>query len=138
MNGRSPINISVTVILVIVLIYLVYINHLQDIIDVKNLNNIKCHKEMALPRINRCDKLVIESVIEDYWKKRSMNKSNVSRIINNIRVGVMRGFISGVIIGNSFESITVGALVFGLVSGISTAHNLSQKTSLFMLKNKPT
>jgi hypothetical protein len=115
-----------------------YTNILQDIQDEKNLDKIVCHKEVDLPKIKGVDKLVIESVVEEYWKKRSMNKSNCAKIWNDIRTGFVRGALGGAIVGGGWEGSASGAIVFGTMSGLSRAYHLVYGKPSFLKDHKHT
>jgi hypothetical protein len=131
-------NISACIILFFIFIYLLHGNDAYDNMDKKQLNTIICHKEVDLPDIDITDRLVIESVIEKYNKKRAMNKSNRARILESIKSGIIRGVIGGAIVGKGFEGAASGAVVFGAISGISTAYSLIYDRSSFLNEKKHT
>lgn len=139
-SDLKNINVSICTVLFIVFIYLLYMNLTIDSTNTRKLDNIICHKEVLhkLPKIKDVDKLVIESVIEDYWRKRSMNKSNCGKIWNEIKGGVLRGIIGGVIVGGGMSGAISGAIVFGSMSGLMKAYNLSHGKMIYLSNIKHT
>lgn len=137
-SGFGKFNIGFSVALLFIFIFLLYLNIVKDLQDKKTLDDIICHKEVDLPNIRNMDKLVIESVIEEYWKKRSMNKSNCAKIWNDIRTGFMRGALGGVIVGKGYAGVVSGAFVFGALSGLSRSYHLTYGKSSFMMDYKHT
>ena len=140
-SGGSDIkkfNIGLSVVLLFIFIYLLYANIIQDIQDKKILDEIVCHKEVDLPKIRGVDKLIIESVVEEYWKKRSMNKSNCAKIWNDVKTGVVRGALGGAIVGGGWSGAASGAIVFGTMSGLSRSYHLKYGKSSFLRDHKHT
>lgn len=131
-------NVGLSVVLFFIFIFLLYKNLIQDAQDGKALDKILCHKEVDLPNIRGVDKLVIESVIEEYWKKRSMNKSNCAKIWNDMRTGFVRGALGGAIVGGDWGGSASGAIVFSAISGLSKAYHLAYGKSSFLMDNKHT
>ncbi len=138
MRPPNNINKSICLVLVIIFLYLVYCNFIEDTNDKKTLSNIICHKEVKLPDIDEEDRLVMESVIEDYWKKRSMNKSNCSKILGEIKGGAIRGALGGALVGEGLTGAVSGAIVFGLMSGVLKAYNLKYGQRSFLHEDKHT
>jgi hypothetical protein len=140
-GGESEIekfNIGLNVSLFFVFIFLLYANIIQDMQNKNKLNTIVCHKEVNLPKIRDADKLIIESVIEKYWKKRSMNKSNCVKIWNDMKFGFIRGALGGAIIGRDWEGTVSGAVVFSAISGLSKAYSLNYNKPSFLKDRKHT
>jgi hypothetical protein len=137
-SDNKKINISLCIVLFFIFMFLLYKNTVRDIEDSKNLGTILCHKEVKLPHINTIDKLIIESVIEDYWKKRSMNKSNCYIIWDDIKHGFVRGALGGAIIGGSISGAASGAIVFGSISGLFKAYNLTYSQQKYLMDYKHT
>jgi hypothetical protein len=137
-SGLETFNVGLSVALFFVFIFLLHANIIQDAQDEKKLDKIVCHKEVDLPKIRGMDKLVIESVIEEYWKKRSMNKSNCAKIWNDMRTGFVRGALGGAIVGGGWGGSASGAIVFSTLSGLSRAYNLTYGKSSFLRDNKHT
>jgi hypothetical protein len=134
-DGESrlrKLNVGLIVALLLVFIFLLYANIMQDVQNKKKLNEIVCHKEVNLPNIRVVDKLIIESVIEEYWKKRSMNKSNCVKIWNDMKFGFVRGALGGAIIGRDWEGTMSGAVVFSAISGLSKAYTLNYGKPSFL------
>lgn len=132
------INTSLLAVLICIMVVLIYMNIQQDILDEKTLNSIECHKDIEIPEIKNIDKLVIESVIENYWSKRTMNRSNRIRIYDEIMNGSIKGAIGGAIIGGSALIALEGAVVHGAISGAAKAYNLLYKKTPFINDNKHT
>ena len=124
----------------IIIIYLYICNMSIDNNSKRELSNTVCHKEVKdrLPEIDKTDRLIIESVIYDYQKKRSMNKSNCSRIIDSIKKGAFRGAIGGAIVGNGINGSLTGALVFGTINGLMRSYELSHNKNIFLMNTKDT
>lgn len=131
-------NVGLSVALFFVFIFLLHANIVQDLDDEKTLDKIVCHKEVDLPKIRGVDKLVIESVIAEYWKKRSMNKSNCAKIWNEMRTGFVRGALGGAIVGEGWGGAASGAIVFGTMSGLFKAYNLTYGKASFLRDHKHT
>lgn len=141
MYGKEKaINIVPFIILIIIFIYLLCLNLEIDKSNDIKLNNIVCHKEVerTLPVISETERLVIESVISDYWKKRKMNKSNMSKIINSIENGAMRGALGGIILGGGIYGAATSGLVFGTMGGLLTSYNLTYGSTKYLNNIKHT
>jgi len=124
--------------LIVICIILLYYNYQKDLEDIHTLNGIICHKEVSLPSINTTDRLVIESIIEEYWKKRKINKSRCAKIINDIKTGISRGIMSGFITGMSPTTAVTGGVALGAVSGVLKAYNLSYSPTSYLKSSKHT
>jgi hypothetical protein len=131
-------NIGLNIVLSIIFLYLLYVNIQQDISDTKELDGILCHKEIELPKIKIIDKLMIESVIENYGKNKSRNKSNSAKIWTEIKSGFTRGALGGAIVSSDLGVIFSGALVFGSMSGLFKAYNLIYGSTLVLRYKKHT
>ena len=137
-NDLEKINVGLSVVLFFIFLFLLYANIMKDIEDKEILDKIVCHKEVDLPKIRGVDKLIIESVIEEYWRKRSMNKSNCAKIWGDVKTGIVRGALGGAIVGGGWSGAASGALVFGTMSGLSKAYNLTYGKSHFLREYKHT
>jgi hypothetical protein len=137
-SGLEKFNVGLSVALFFVFIFLLYANIIQDAQDKKTLDEIVCHKEVDLPKIRDVDKLVIESVVEEYWQKRSRNKSNCAKIWNDMSTGFVRGALGGAIVGGDWGGVASGAIVFSTLSGLSSAYHLTYGKSSFLRDNKHT
>jgi hypothetical protein len=137
-SGLGKFNVGLIVALFLVFIFLLYLNIIQDMQNKKKLNKILCHKEVNLPKIRDVDKLIIESVVEKYWKKRSMNKSNCVKIWNDMKFGFVRGALGGAIIGRDWGGTVSGAVVFSAISGLSKAFSLNYGKPSFLKERKHT
>jgi hypothetical protein len=122
-RGSGKFNIGLGIALFLIFIYLVQCNITQDIMDEKKLDTIVCHKDVELPPMKDIDKLAIESIIEDYWKKRSMNKSNCAKIWGDMKMGIIRGVLGGILIGGGIDGAISGAIMLGGMSGLFRAYN---------------
>jgi hypothetical protein len=120
----NQLNTGVIILLIIIFVFLLYKNIKQDIDDEERLSNIICHKEVNVPKIKEIDILVIESIIEEYNKKKAMNISNYASIWSDTKKGIFRGVLGGVIIGGGMEGIIISAITFGTLSGFSKAYDL--------------
>lgn len=105
------------------------------------LHQIKSHKEVnkkytSMPEMER---LKIEAVIEEYWMKRSMNKSKCSKIWTEVRRGVMRGAIGGLVMGGgSAGGVVSGAVIFGAINGVLKGYDLLNSGPTYLLNSKQT
>jgi hypothetical protein len=131
-------NMGLLVVLIFMFIILLYFTILQDIEDGKTLDSIVCHKEINIPDIKCIDILVIESVIENYRKKRAMNKSGYAKVWGDVKNGFIRGAFGGMILGNGIEGAIPGSIVFGLLSGLLKAHSIVYGESSFLNLKKHT
>jgi hypothetical protein len=137
-RGTGKINTGLGIILILIFIYLVQYNIKQDMMDKKELDTIVCHKDVQLPPMKDIDKLAIESIIEDYWKKRSMNKSNCAKIWGEMKTGITRGALGGILIGGGLDGAISGAIMLGGMSGLFRAYNLTYGKSPFLNPGKHT
>lgn len=137
MNNFKDFDISICVILLILFMYLIHLNASIDNCKLAKLDNIVYHKNFDLPKIKPSERLVIESVIEDYLKKRKMNKSNCSKIWNNVKNGAMRGALGGAIVGSGISGAAAGAVIFGAIGGLNKAYNLTNNTSFYLRDDMP-
>lgn len=137
-NKTGGIDIGICIVLMFIFMHLMQLNIVLDRENVHELNNIPSHKEIQLPVISTTSRLVIESVISDYNKKRNMNKSNCAKIMSNIRTGAIRGAIGGAIMGGGLQGALSSAFVFGSLGGIMNAYNLAYSERSYLLNNKHT
>ncbi len=137
-NSLDTLNIGFLVVIVCIFIYLLHSNILQDISDNNTLDSIQCHKEVDIPEIKNMDKLVVESIIEEYLKKRAMNKSNYDRIWGDVISGGVKGALSGAIIGGTLISAIEGVIVYGTISGTHKAYTLLYGKDKFLSPHKHT
>lgn len=137
-TGLERINIGISIALFVIFLYLLYTNNNIDKKNVMDLDMTVCHKEVILPKIRDIDRLVIESVFSEYWQKRSMNKSNCSKIWSDVKSGVISGALSGAIIGSGASSVIAGGLVGGVISGTMKAYGLVNGKSQYLLATKHT
>lgn len=128
--GDKDINVTVALVLFIVFLYLMQKNMECDERNKAALKAMPCHKEVDIV-VDDDERLKIESVIEDYWKKRAMNKSKCSKVMNSIQTGMIRGALGGAIVGGGMHGAVSGAVVFGSMSGIMKAYNLAYSKSVF-------
>lgn len=134
----SNINVGMSIVLFFIFMFLLHANIMKDIEYARKLDKIVCHKEVDIPKIRGVDKLVIESVIEEYWKKRSMNKSKCSRIWRDLKTGFIRGALSGFITGGGVSGAASGAVVFGMLSGLTQAYHSTYSKPSYLNSNKHT
>jgi len=137
-HPEDDLNYSLCLVLLLIFIYTSYENYQEDSRNRIKLKSIISHKNVELPKIEQTDRLIIESVIEDYWRKRSLNKSNCKKIINSILDGMFRGAMGGLILGRDVKGAANGAIVFGAISGVFKAYNIIHKGDRFLLMNKHT
>lgn len=128
---------SVAIVLLIILIYLTSYSYREDYIHQLKLNQIPCHREIPenVQHISIKDRLAIERIIEQYMKKRKMNKSHCKKIISSIRDGMIRGALGGLVMAGS-EGVVSGAVVFGLLNGVMTGWSFRVHDNSFMLDHK--
>ena len=131
-------NYGLFVAILIMFIFISYKNYNLDINNRNELQKIISHKNVELPKMQETERLMIESVIENYWKKRTLNKSNSRKIWNSIKSGAFRGAMGGLVLGNTTTSALQGAIVFGTISGLFRGYNIMYEDSVFMLKDKQT
>lgn len=136
--SKDCFNYSLFIIILILFIFIFYENYQCDKYNKKELKKIISHKNVELPEISNTERLITESIIENYWKKRSLNKSNSMKIWNSIKSGAFRGAMGGLILGNTTESALQGALVFGTLSGLFKGYNMMYESTIFMLNDKQT
>jgi len=139
-DKEKNINIILFIVLFIVFIYLLCLNSEIDKSNDIELNNIVCHKEVekTLPVISNTDRLMLESVISEYWKKRKMNKSNMSKIFNSIENGAMRGVLGGAVLGGGIYGAVTSGIVFGTMGGLLTSYNLTYGKTVYLNNIKHT
>ena len=139
MSAQSrPLNFGVMVALTLIFLVLLYKNMEIDKKNDAHLGQMVCHKEVKLPSIHDTDVLIIESVIEKYWKKCNMNKSNTAKIWGDIKMGAARGVLGGAIVGSGPVGALTSAVVFGTLSGVSRAYSLTYGSMSFLNVKKHT
>ncbi len=121
-----------------VFIFLLQKNWEIDKKNTQELEKMTCHKEVNLPQVSEKNILIVESIIEQYWKKRSMNKSNTSKIWGDVKMGVTRGILGGVLIGGTPASIGTSAFIFGTLSGVLRAYGLAYGRRVYLHGHKHT
>jgi hypothetical protein len=127
------------ILLLLIFIYLLYVNEQIDKNNAAVLEKITSHKEVTLPRMSNLDKLMIESVVEEYYKKREMNKSHYTKIWSSLKTGIVRGGLGSAIMGNDAPTVLATSAVYGALSGIFKAYDLStDNTKTFVNKYKQT
>jgi hypothetical protein len=134
-NKLKRVNISIMVVMLVLFIFLLYCNITQDAQDATELNGIVCHKEITLPKIKNVDRLMIESVTEEYLRKRSINKSNCAKIWSEIKTGIFRGALGGAIVGGGWDGAASGAIVFGSMAGLFRSYDLIYGKSVVLKNN---
>ena len=106
-------------IFLVILLTFIYI-HASSIDTEKEelLKNRHCPSEYQYP-ISHTERHKIEQVIRDYKTRRSTNKSNTTKIINEIVLGALRGGLGGAVLGGE-AGIIPGMIAFGTLGGILT------------------
>jgi hypothetical protein len=137
MAKLKNLNTTLGVVLTLLLLYVLYINSADDRANATVLKHELCHKELNMPDIDPVDKLIIEAICENYDKKKDMNVSKCSKILNEVGLGAIRGTLVGALMGGGLEGAVSSALTFGLVSGLSKGYSLSKENGHVLLKNKP-
>ena len=127
---------AVMIISVLYFAYLIQYNMELDADNYMRLSGQVSHKQVIVPNITFEERIKIESVIEDYKKKKTMNKSNINRIVTGIRDGMIRGALGGAFMGKSVEGSILGAIVFGSMGGIMKAHSLVHDHPYYLYPEK--
>lgn len=122
MDKLKNINVGLLLIVMLLLAYYTYKVIELDNLNRSVINNTISHQEVDLPDIPQESRLVIEQVIEEYWTKRSMNKSKCANVLTNIKIGTMRGALAGAVLGGGTSGIASGAIVYGALSGLASAY----------------
>ena len=135
---HNKLNVGLLCILMIILIYQLFVVSMLDHANNHELKKTICHKEIKLPEISRNDRLIIESIISEYLKKRKMNKSIRIKTCEEFKLGMIRGAIGGLILGGSLEGAVIGAVVFGTMGGLFKTYSIIFKPSLFLQDDKHT
>ena len=135
----QDINIGALVAVFMVFVYLFVENMRIDNDNYLRLEHIPSHKEVPVPDISDADRLVIEKVMNDYWEKRKMNKSNCSRISTSIKDGVLAGAVSGAVLGSGITPILTSSIISGSISGLLKSYSLRSGTGTkYLIQSKPT
>lgn len=81
------------------------------------------------------ERIKIESVIDNYFTKRNMNKSQCSKIKKSMIEGFTRGALGGLIINASLGNIANSAITFSVMNGIMKLFTLNNPSNTFILQN---
>tara|TARA_Y100000389_G_C17244324_1_gene404794 strand:- start:85 stop:504 length:420 start_codon:yes stop_codon:yes gene_type:complete len=133
----KDINVTLIVVLIIIFIYLLSVNFSIDRKNRKELNNIVSHKEIILPNTGEIERLKIENIIDNYHKKKSMNKSKYSSVLSEIKKGAVRGALGGALLGGDLESTVISSIIYGMISGVFKAYNQVYPSINSINGNKP-
>ena len=136
-NLLNELNIGYVLTVLIILLYLIWVNNKVD--QENKIILLSLYKPTVNEEISLKERAKIEMVIEEYWKKRSMNKSNCKKIFDDIKNGAVRGCISGIVMGSTPTGILSNAITVGTVSGTIKAFNLrnnSINSSRFLIPDR--
>lgn len=81
------------------------------------------------------DRIKIESVVDNYFTKRKMNKSQCSKIKKTMFEGFARGALGGLIINATPGNIANSAITFGVMNGLMVLFRLNSPSNAFILQN---
>lgn len=137
-NSLEGVNVKLTVVLIIIFIYLLGVNFSIDRRNSKELSNIVSHKEIKLPEAGEIERLKVENIIDNYYKKKSMNKSKSASVLSEVKKGALRGALGGALLGGDLESTIISSIVYGMISGVFKAYNQAYPSTDFINGNKPT
>lgn len=126
------IDTGLCIISILLLIYLIYININIDISNYELLDKITSHKEVKNIKTDNKNILKIESIIENYRKKRHMNKSNVLEISKNIIEGLCKGVLGGLFAGSSIAASIKSGIIYSTIAGLSTSYTLLNNKNTYM------
>ena len=126
------IDTGLCIISILLLIYLIYINISIDISNYELLDKITSHKEVKNIKTDKKNILKIESIIENYRKKRHMNKSNVLEISKNIIEGLFKGVLGGMFAGSGVVASIKSGIIYSTISGLSTSYTLLHNKNTYM------
>jgi hypothetical protein len=136
----SAINVYVVSFMVLILLCFVYVHKLIDNSNKLQLQQEVCHKEVKsqLPSVDDSQTLAIENIVENYIKKRSMNKSNISKIWNGMMYGAIFGLASSAIVSPKMPDILASSIVSGIIGGINISYRLLYVKKGWLSDSKPT
>lgn len=123
MPRLSEINILTSIPVVLILLFLLYENVRQDYKDRYYIQTTICHKKVQIPIITQEERLKIETVLDDYIKRRDKNISKLYKIFSELYVGAMRGVLGAAMLGGGINEMAAGAIVYGTISGFSRAYS---------------
>lgn len=123
-NTVKDINAGVSLVLFMMLTALLYANYKTDEKNMAILDACDSKPTVAVPTISRADRLAIEAVFEDYAKKKTMNLTNCSQIKEEVKTGAIRGALAAAVMGGGVSEAAAGAIVYGMISGMSKAYKL--------------
>ena len=90
------------------------------------IDDRKCAHELKhnravwrVPDINEYQQVRINMMIDNYFRRRSLNKSSYKKIMVSAREGAIRGAVGGCITGGP-AGIIPGAIVYGVLGAAST------------------
>lgn len=97
-----------------------------------------CHKDYDIESLTKAEELQIEAIVQRYNQKVRMNKSNILQIIYAMKLGAIRGFVSGIIFNGTIFSGVLGAFSIGTINGVITSNELKYTNNQFIHENKHT
>lgn len=112
-------NICVCILLLLTMLVILYSMYDDDKCKFTLMHNryIDEKSEEELSEIQR-----IEKIITDLKKRRALNKSTNRKVLNSIKLGIVRGVIGGVLLGSG--GVAISAITFGSIGGIMTGSTI--------------
>jgi len=129
---------AVKIVLLVLFIYILNCSIQRDIENKEQLARdpyTAIDKKKTFADLPLNERLKIESVVDDYFTKRKMNKSHCSKIKKAIFDGVVRGSVGGLIINATIGNIINGATTFGVVNGLMKMYTLHHSPNSFIIQD---
>jgi len=104
------------------IVVIIMIGLIVDAISCDNRNKTELRDNVNLwdiPDFDQYQQDRINKMIDNYFRRRSLNKSSYKKIIKSAREGIFRGAIGGCIT-NGPAGMIPGAIVYGVMSAVST------------------
>jgi hypothetical protein len=105
--------LSILIVICFVLIYTHYCEDRRAVPKILELKNETCRET----DLSYEDKHKIEVAIKNYKRREQANTSSLSKTVNAMKLGVMRGALTAVLFGN-LNMVLPSAIMFGSMEGI--------------------
>ena len=125
------------VIITIMFIYFTHICIVMDTNDIQTLTRITHYNDVKLQPLSQSATLQIENVIENYRKKRQLNKSRFIKVLESMQTGFTRGCLSTIVMGGNVQNSIISGLTMGMASATASAYTNSHPAySKYLMANK--
>ena len=117
---ESAISRAFLVLTIIMLIWLASDSYVHDNMSKREL--VHNRNLWTIPNIDDIQQQHINAMIDNYFKRRSLNKSRYKKMIKSANEGAFRGAVGGCIM-NGPAGIMPGAFLFGVLGAVNSGMN---------------